>query len=590
MRKDQLLKLIADYDKNKWFIRADNATIGFLKLFMASEKISLLNDEDDIRYSDFLKWMKENIAQFDKYITEEYLKGESKSAVLFNQFIQAEKKESEPKETKSKETKLEPTDPLSTLPRELLAVIAEFTDSYSLINLSKTSSLFSSEITKREYWQNKIIKEFSSVISKETLDEVIKSNAVTDYKKLHFLIKKYLRVRGDATDTFRSWELICLSGNEPIIMDLIKRKQIPAAEVSAVLRFTALSGNVKAIDAVALLPGINFISTDRFGLNPLHFAALSGNRDAINAVAKLPGISLKSGEHGRDILECAALSGNPDAIRAVAKLLGIINPENDPKKYEGYALHFAALSGNPDAIMAVAMLPGIKLDKTLYLPEIDREANVMHFAALSGNPDAIKTASLLLNQHNSGKTLLCCAVKSGSAKAIQAALAVIPDPEAANSGFSGHKYPIHYAAELGNPETIKLIAALPGVEPDIKDRSGMNALHYAAKSGNLKAIRATLALEIDPLEKDNSGKTFIDYCFLELKFSPGILKAGLPEMVRFIRRFCFENSIEISDKIKESLGTVQDEEVRKALQMPVEQIPSTGVEKKKGAYQLRPYL
>ncbi len=71
----------------------------------------------------------------------------------------------------------------------------------------------------------------------------------------------------------------------------------------------------------------------------------------------------------------------------------------------------------------------------------------------------------------------------------------------------------HYAALSGNPKAVEALMAL-GFDKDAKDNFGTTVLHYAARSGNPNAVEALMALGFDKNAKDNNGATVLHYAAL----------------------------------------------------------------------------
>ena len=72
---------------------------------------------------------------------------------------------------------------------------------------------------------------------------------------------------------------------------------------------------------------------------------------------------------------------------------------------------------------------------------------------------------------------------------------------------------LHYAACSGNPKAVEALIAL-GFDKDAKSNNGAPVLHYAARSGNPRAVEALIALGFDKDAKNNNGATVLHYAAL----------------------------------------------------------------------------
>ncbi|MFD2256027.1 S8 family serine peptidase [Luteolibacter algae] len=104
------------------------------------------------------------------------------------------------------------------------------------------------------------------------------------------------------------------------------------------------------------------------------------------------------------------------------------------------------------------------------------------------------------------------------------------------------------AATLGDAERVS--SALTEVDPNLKDPSGTPVLTLAAKSGNLKAVRALLWAGADPALQDAAGKTPIEH-FTPDSYNPIQL---LLRCYKYVR----ENGVQSKDIKRRNLVLVSD--------------------------------
>ncbi|XP_058444304.1 acyl-CoA-binding domain-containing protein 6 [Malaya genurostris] len=72
---------------------------------------------------------------------------------------------------------------------------------------------------------------------------------------------------------------------------------------------------------------------------------------------------------------------------------------------------------------------------------------------------------------------------------------------------------IHWAADRGNADVLRLLLQVPGVKVDLRDSSGQTALHFAASCGNRECVQLLLDYGADRMLLDDEGASCIDLSF-----------------------------------------------------------------------------
>ncbi|XP_053693023.1 acyl-CoA-binding domain-containing protein 6-like [Sabethes cyaneus] len=104
-------------------------------------------------------------------------------------------------------------------------------------------------------------------------------------------------------------------------------------------------------------------------------------------------------------------------------------------------------------------------------------------------------------------------IKEGNLEAVQENLAsassVINELDEDGLGL------IHWAADRGNVNILRLLLQEPGIKIDLKDCGGQTALHYAASCGNRDCVRLLLDRGADRSLLDDEGESCLDVAFDE---------------------------------------------------------------------------
>ncbi len=92
MRKGDLIRLLNQYNRNRWFLAKENLHVALLKCYLLLNSIRNLSEDDNISFHEFNRFILtcfpgEDLTQL---FTQDYLTGTANSATLFRAFIAAE--------------------------------------------------------------------------------------------------------------------------------------------------------------------------------------------------------------------------------------------------------------------------------------------------------------------------------------------------------------------------------------------------------------------------------------------------------------------------------------------------------------------
>ncbi|XP_058826700.1 acyl-CoA-binding domain-containing protein 6-like [Topomyia yanbarensis] len=75
--------------------------------------------------------------------------------------------------------------------------------------------------------------------------------------------------------------------------------------------------------------------------------------------------------------------------------------------------------------------------------------------------------------------------------------------------------PIHWAADRGNIDILRLLLQVPRTNVDFRDSGGQTALHFAASCGNRECVQLLLEFGADRTVRDDEGESCVDVAFDE---------------------------------------------------------------------------
>ena len=272
MRKDALVSLL-----DKQSASREDYRIVWLEKFLASDKVRLRNDSDDISIDDFLSYL--NAKLDDEYLREEFfsqsfLKSKDPSAALFREFFDAEQKFGVENLGKF----------ASDLPGEIWEkeILPTFdSDAKAASLLAQTASVFYKTMQPKlaKHWQQRLL---DAGCDPKPLNKLIETKAVKNYKKLYEACRRVTDPGAKLETTISyDWELIALSGELPAIVSYLSlSKRIPSspdwfAGNLHLFHLVAASGSVAAMTELA-----------RRGFNP---AKSTGADDSILSLSATTG-------------------------------------------------------------------------------------------------------------------------------------------------------------------------------------------------------------------------------------------------------------------------------------------------------------
>lgn len=72
---------------------------------------------------------------------------------------------------------------------------------------------------------------------------------------------------------------------------------------------------------------------------------------------------------------------------------------------------------------------------------------------------------------------------------------------------------IHWAADRGNVDILRLIIQVPAMDINLQDAGGQTALHYASSCGNHNCVKLLVDSGADKTVQDDEGETCLDVAF-----------------------------------------------------------------------------
>ncbi|CAL8100952.1 unnamed protein product [Orchesella dallaii] len=179
-------------------------------------------------------------------------------------------------------------------------------------------------------------------------------------------------------------------------------------------------------------------------------------------------------------------------------------------------LHIAAREGNTDIISyLLESCKDGKLRKTLQERKSRNGRKPVHTAVMHGHLEVLKLlvagcSSLELNEEdNCGTTPLMEACRFGFMEIIEYLIVEVGiDPQAVNKNGVGL---LHVAAEANQGDVIKVLVNKYQVDINAaSEQLLMTPLHWAAREGNLSAVKVLAQLKADTAIRDMKGRTPAD--------------------------------------------------------------------------------
>ena len=268
----------------------------------------------------------------------------------------------------------------------------------------------------------------------------------------------------------------------------LERLGIEADAYNKSLISAAETGEVHMI-ALLIAAGADVNITDNSDSTPLLLAAEEGHIECVQLLLSAPGIDVNmANQYGKTPLFRAAEIGYTECVRLLLAAPGI--DINKPNEYDFTPLSEAIFNGHTECanlIRAACDISPLKANSSLYA------------AACAGNAEIVR---LLLA---SGADV--------------------------NMADENGRTPLHFAANLGHMECLKLLLASPGVNVNVKDNGNDTPLICAAFNGHAECVRHLLAapgIDVN-MENDHANSPLIiatrkgdEECVRHLLAAPGI--------------------------------------------------------------------
>ncbi len=258
---------------------------------------------------------------------------------------------------------------------------------------------------------------------------------------------------------------------------------ILADDLSDSLLAASLQGDLEKVQSL-ISQGANVNITDKDGRTPMINAAEKGQTDIVKLLLEkkvLLNVKTKTGESP---LILAAQNGNTEIVKL------ILDKSVDAKDYFP-ALAAAAKNGRLDVV-------------TVFSEKVDFKfacIDILCLAAKYGKTDIVK---LFIDKE-----------ARFNEKAYDSESTEKPAPKWS---------PLMFAVANGQTETVKLLVAQKGLDPDSYDETGKNCLMLACEKGLVDITAALLQTDTYPRRQDKSGWTPLMYA----------VKSGNIEVVKLI--------------------------------------------------------
>lgn len=322
------------------------------------------------------------------------------------------------------------------------------------------------------------------------------------------------------TDLFRLLKQKCIIGSHPGFQYLVESRVKPNKKMDIfkqsdengcfLIHFAAQGGSIAILDDI-----VEYGSSDLLrrkcirGQLALHFAVKSWKYNMVGYLIKKMKHNEETKKEGTTSQETTDLRTNKQAT-------------ND----DNHTL------GNFPPVFLVSWIGGGRLLFTLKEAGFDMLArtktglNILHIACMSEKlKDNYSFCKNLLSNYeniNPRNTDLsgwnvCHFASMSNFKVLQF---IVNDPELCKLGLimektESEKTCLHIACEYAQPEAVKLIVADFNSLIEYKDRHGWNALHFAAKGGNLWILEYLLKQNLDIGSLTNDRKTILHIACLE---------------------------------------------------------------------------
>nr|CCA20758.1 conserved hypothetical protein [Albugo laibachii Nc14] len=266
----------------------------------------------------------------------------------------------------------------------------------------------------------------------------------------------------------------------------------------AALHGAAASGQLEVVQWMLQFPGIDSAAVDDDHQTPLHYAAFYGHLEVVQALVE-HGVPLDIPDKFGRLVHCsAALNGHLDVVRYLLEECENPIDMNAIDEYGGTCLHWAASRGRKEVVQYLCT-HGIDVHITSYVSQYYFHDSFDH--TQSGSQDN-KTAYQLAKDKHKQKCVqflkswyemsqkFVHAAEIGDTDELYRMIAEINDSysirclrDKVYCVVKNGKNAIHWAAESGHLLALKLLCEHSSIWTDA-DKFGHNALHCAALGGN----------------------------------------------------------------------------------------------------------
>lgn len=255
------------------------------------------------------------------------------------------------------------------------------------------------------------------------------------------------------------------------------------------------------------------------GMTPLMLASITGQKDVVRLLLAEGADPNRRSENGSSALLCTtfgilwrdtkpdsyvASSGSLAQYAQIAELLIESGADVNSRALDGQsALHYAAWYGEPE-LAAVFLKHGAN-------PNLQDLQGMTPVACASVSSYGRLLELMLPAMGASGEAIapfvqVLSNIKGSTSDVLAMLLDAGGDPNKRNqTGLA----PLHFAAVTGNEKAISMLTAA-GADVNARDEAGMTPLHYAADVGDRGAINALMKAGADITLKDNDGETAAD--------------------------------------------------------------------------------
>ncbi len=314
-------------------------------------------------------------------------------------------------------------------------------------------------------------------------------------------------------------------------LELLPRPRLADAVAETVdgltpLHLAAREGHKLVVAHLLMRKEIAVNAKDKHGFTPLHLAAERGRAEVVSLLLKNPHCNVNAEADDQSVpLHLAAKNGN---ISTVIELLGCkqhINC-NAMDGSGATALDIAEKEGHINIVWLLLEHPVEVTQETgtehLYSKQLELACELKHKEIVKmllrriADEVAFPGQQLQLPQQNSGgsgqnkKLLLHWAAKMGYTKLVQRISEWDPGWDV-NLRDHLNQTPLHYAAEKGHLQIVKLLLLQPHVDVNVKNYRMETPLHLAAKEGHTDVVKElsleTSSQHLQATEEDKHERT-----------------------------------------------------------------------------------